>query len=87
VQVGLLPAVSGRPAVPMELVVAHELELLGSHGMAAHAYPEMMGLVAAGVLRPAELVTDQIALEAAPAALAAMDFPSPPGIRVIRIGA
>ena len=87
VQVGLLPAVSGRPAVPMELVVAHELELLGSHGMAAHAYPEMMALVATGVLRPGELVTGQIALEAAPAALAAMDGPSPPGIRVIRIGA
>ena len=26
----------------MGLVVARELELLGSHGMAAHAYPEML---------------------------------------------
>ena len=87
VQVGLLPAVSGRPTVPMELVVAHELELLGSHGMPAHAYPEMMSLVASGVLRPGELVTGQIALADAPAALAALDGPAPPGIRVIRIGA
>jgi D-arabinose 1-dehydrogenase-like Zn-dependent alcohol dehydrogenase len=86
IQVGVLPAVSGRPTVPMELVMGHELELLGSHGMPAHAYPEMMSLVATGVLRPGELVTDQIALADAPAALAAMDRPTPPGIRVIRIG-
>jgi alcohol dehydrogenase len=63
------------------------LQLLGSHGMAAHAYPEMMALVATGVLRPAELITGQIALEAAPAALAALDRPGPPGIRVIRMAA
>jgi D-arabinose 1-dehydrogenase-like Zn-dependent alcohol dehydrogenase len=36
VQVGLLPQ---PPRVPMDVVVARELELLGSHGMAAHAYP------------------------------------------------
>jgi D-arabinose 1-dehydrogenase-like Zn-dependent alcohol dehydrogenase len=83
VQVGLLPAVSGRPSVPMELVVAHELEILGSHGMPAHAYPAMMSMVESGALRPAELVGGELALEDAPAALAAMDGPTPPGIRVI----
>jgi D-arabinose 1-dehydrogenase-like Zn-dependent alcohol dehydrogenase len=83
VQVGLLPAGAGRPVVPMDLVVAHELTLLGSHGMPAHAYPGMLGLVEAGVLRPAELVTGELTLAAAPAALAAMDGPTPPGIRVI----
>jgi alcohol dehydrogenase len=83
VQVGWLPAVAGRPAVPMELVVAHELEVLGSHGMPAHAYPRMLGLVESGVLRPADLVTGELALAAAPEALAAMGGPTPPGIRVI----
>ena len=83
IQVGLLPAVAGRPAVPMELVVAYELEILGSHGMAAHAYPEMLALVASGALRPDALVTDRLTLDDAPAALAAMDHPTPPGIRVI----
>jgi D-arabinose 1-dehydrogenase-like Zn-dependent alcohol dehydrogenase len=80
VQVGLLP---DRPAVPMDRVIAHELEILGSHGMAAHAYEKMLPLVETGVLRPAELVTGELALSAAPAALAAMDGPTPPGIRVI----
>ena len=36
VQVGLLPAVDGRPPqVPMGRVIGWELDLLGSHGMAA----------------------------------------------------
>ena len=83
VQVGLLPAVTGRPTVPMELVVAHELEILGSHGMPAHAYRELLPLVEAGALRPTELVTGELALADAPAALAAMDGPAPAGIRVI----
>jgi D-arabinose 1-dehydrogenase-like Zn-dependent alcohol dehydrogenase len=84
VQVGLLPAVSGRPTVPMELVVAHELELLGSHGMQAHAYADLLPLIAAGKLRPADLITGEITLEDAPAAMAAMDGPVPPGVTIIR---
>ena len=67
----------------MERVIGWELEILGSHGMAAHAYPKMLALVATGVLRPAELVTGQLALSGAAAALAGLDAPAPPGIRVI----
>ena len=81
VQVGLLPE---PPRVPMDLVIARELELLGSHGMAAHAYPEMLALVQAGRLRPGQLVSSRIALEQAPQALAAMSGASPAGITVIR---
>jgi len=84
VQVGLLPAVSGRPALPMDRVIAYELELRGSHGMAAHAYPELLSLVTAGVLRPADLVTETIELAEAPAALVSMDRPPVGGIRLIR---
>jgi D-arabinose 1-dehydrogenase-like Zn-dependent alcohol dehydrogenase len=83
VQVGLLPAALGRPAVPMELVVAYELEIVGSHGMPAHAYGSMMSLVETGVLRPADLINQEITLAAAPRALAAMDGPVSPGITVI----
>ena len=83
VQIGLLPAVTGQPTIPMELVIAHELQILGSHGMPAHAYPDMMALVASGALRLADLVTVETTLDAAPAALAAMDTPTAPGITVI----
>jgi len=81
VQVGLLA--TGTVQVPMGRVIALELELLGSHGMAAHAYPEMMGQIAAGTLRPGDLVGEVIPLDAAPAALAAMSTASPAGITVI----
>ncbi|RII19596.1 alcohol dehydrogenase [Streptomyces sp. YIM 130001] len=72
VQVGLLPSAAGDPVVPMSRVIALELEILGSHGMAAHAYPPMMELVRSGLLRPDLLVTSVIALDEAPAALASL---------------
>ena len=81
VQVGLLPPAQGRPLVPMERVVALELEVLGSHGMAAHAFPPLLDLVAAGRLRPDLLVTREVPLDDAAAALA--EVGRVPGITVI----
>lgn len=87
VQVGLLPAAQGAAALPMERVIGWELEILGSHGMAAHAYPPMMELVRSGALRPDLLVTAAIPLAAAPAALAALGTAPGLGITIIRPGA
>jgi alcohol dehydrogenase len=81
VQVGLLPA--GGTPVPMDRVLALELELLGSHGMAAHAYTELMRQVAAGTLRPDLLIGSVIGLAETPAALAAMSGGSPAGMTMI----
>jgi D-arabinose 1-dehydrogenase-like Zn-dependent alcohol dehydrogenase len=81
VQVGLLPPAQGRPELPMERVIALELALLGSHGMAAHAYPELLGLVTTGRLHPEQLVTRRIGLDDAAAALAAVG--TEPGITVV----
>jgi len=83
VQVGLLPPNRGRPALPMDLVIAQELDLLGSHGMPAHAYPQLLRLVTAGILRPERLVTQTIGLADVPEALSTMDHPSRPGVRLI----
>ncbi|MEU0061422.1 zinc-dependent alcohol dehydrogenase family protein [Streptomyces sp. NPDC006334] len=83
VQVGLLPSEDGTTPVPLARAVALELELLGSHGMAAHAYPEMLELVRAGVLRPDLLVTSTIALDAVPEALAALGTAPGAGVTVI----
>jgi alcohol dehydrogenase len=77
VQVGLLP---GRTALPMDRVIGYELEVRGSHGMAAHAYPALLGLVTSGALRPDLLIGDVIGLDAVPAALTAMDRPGTGGI-------
>jgi D-arabinose 1-dehydrogenase-like Zn-dependent alcohol dehydrogenase len=81
VQVGLLPPAQGRAEVPMERVIGLELAVLGSHGMAAHAYPELLGLIATGRLDPRRLVTRELALDDAPAALA--EVGRRPGIAVV----
>ena len=83
VQVGLLP---DAPRVPIGLLVARELQLLGSHGMAAHHYPALLAQVVAGRLRPGDLITRRIPLEEAPAALVAMRDGSPGGVTIIEPG-
>ncbi|MCW2676422.1 MAG: putative alcohol dehydrogenase [Modestobacter sp.] len=81
VQVGLLPPAVGRPQVPMELVIGRELAVLGSHGMAAADYPAMLSLIAAGRLHPELLVTQELDLADAGAALVAVG--REPGIAVV----
>jgi D-arabinose 1-dehydrogenase-like Zn-dependent alcohol dehydrogenase len=83
VQVGLLPSADGTTPVPMARAIALELEILGSHGMAAHTYPAMLEAVRAGVLRPDLLVTSSIGLDAVPEALAAMGTAPGAGVTVI----
>ena len=73
VQVGLLPG--GPVPLPMDLVIARELEIYGSHGMAARDYPAMLRMVADGTLRPGLLVGEVIGLGQVGRALAAMDEP------------
>jgi alcohol dehydrogenase len=88
VQVGLLPGVDGHPAVPMERVIAWELDVLGSHGMASVDYPGMLELVEAGTLRPQELVEQVVGLTEGARRLPSVDTASPVGVTLIdpRIG-
>jgi alcohol dehydrogenase len=83
VQVGLLPAATGNPQVPMARVIAWELDLLGSHGMAAADYPAMLALIESGGLRPQDLVERVISLDEAAALLPALDTAYPAGMTMI----
>jgi D-arabinose 1-dehydrogenase-like Zn-dependent alcohol dehydrogenase len=85
VQVGLLVADDADPRVDMAAVIGRELEIIGSHGMAAHAYPAMLAEIADGRLRPDRLVGRVITLDEAPAALAALGSGGPAGVTVIRL--
>lgn len=86
VQVGLLLGPSSTPPIPMDEVIARELEIYGSHGMAAADYPAMLDLVAAGTLRPETLIGQVVGLGDAGATLAAMDRPATAaGITVVAI--
>ncbi|MFZ8756489.1 zinc-dependent alcohol dehydrogenase family protein [Microbacterium sp. HMH0099] len=83
VQVGLLPTADGMSAMPMARVIAWELDLLGSHGMAAVDYPEMLALIASGALRPQDLIERIVGLTDAAGLLPGMDTASPVGMTMI----
>ncbi len=83
VQVGLMGE-EKMSSVPMARIIAHELEVLGSHGMQAHRYDTMLAMIENGTLKPQLLIRKVIALEEAPAALTAMDSFSGSGITIIK---
>jgi alcohol dehydrogenase len=66
-------------------VIANELEILGSHGMAAHEYPAMLARIVAGDIDPRALVGRTISLAEAPVALTTMDSHANPGMTVIEL--
>lgn len=83
VQIGLLPAAEGHPRIPMDRVIAWELDLLGSHGMAAADYPGMLELVASGALQPQRLVRRTVGLDDAGLLLPEVDRSTLAGITMI----
>jgi len=83
IQVGLMTGDHRAPPVPMDAVIAKELEILGSHGMQAHRYGRMLDMILDGRLRPEALVADTITLEDAAVELTRMDRRRDPGILVI----
>lgn len=83
VQVGLLLGEQARPPIPMDRVVAHELRIVGSHGMQAHRYDEMLAMIEAGQLDPSKLLGRTISLEESIEALTTMDRPGSVGVTVV----
>ena len=83
VQVGLLPSPTGLSPVPMARAIAWELDVLGSHGMAAVDYPAMLSLIESGDLRPQDLVEAVVSLDDAAALLPVLDRSSPAGMTLI----
>ena len=52
-----------RPDVPMDKVIAHELEILGSHGIQAYEYPAVLAMIKSKKLGPEKLIGKTISLE------------------------
>ncbi len=77
VQVGLMLADNASAALPWGAVVSRELEVVGSHGMAAVDYPGLLAMISAGRLAPGTLVGRTVGLEQAGDELMAMDSPVP----------
>lgn len=83
IQVGLMLAEQSRPQIPMDKVVANELEILGSHGIQAHRYGAILDLILAGKLRPDKLIRKRVTLEESMEELVTMDQFKGVGISVI----
>ena len=82
VQIGLF---ADEPRFPMPAVIARELEVLGSHGMRAADYGELLALVRAGSLRPDAIVTSRIGLDDVPDAMLRMSRGELVGVTVIDV--
>jgi len=73
----------GMIAMPIDLIVQMELQIIGSLGMQAHRYPAMLQMVENGKLNPGKLVTKRISLEEAPQAFADMTEFNNVGVTVV----
>lgn len=83
IQVGLMTGDYKHPKVPMDMVLANELEIIGSHGMQTHKYPEMLKMISDGKLHPDKLIERTITLQEATIALPKMNNFENKGILVI----
>jgi alcohol dehydrogenase len=83
IQVGILPESHKHPKIPMADVIANELEILGSHGMQAYKYQEMLAMIKSGKLQPKKLIGKTISLEESLNQLPKMDQFSGIGVTII----
>lgn len=83
IQVGLMLGDHSQPSIPMDRVIANELEILGSHGIQAYRYSELVTMIQSGKLFPEKLVGKTISIEEALEELVNMDNFSGTGVTVI----
>ncbi len=84
VQIGMTAGESGgNLSIPIDTIIAHEIELFGSKGMPPCRYDAMLRLVATGRLAPGRLVTRTVPLAQAGAVLASMESFDTLGFTVI----
>jgi alcohol dehydrogenase len=83
VQVGLMLEGDRTAPVPMDRVIAYELELRGVHGMAVGRYDALLRLVTSRAVDPGRLIGRTIGLDEAGAELAAMGDFGQRGVTVV----
>lgn len=83
VQVGLMVADYKEAPIPMNLVIARELSIVGSHGMQGYAYGPMLDMIVHGKLQPARLIRQTVTLEEGVQALMSMGDFALTGVTVI----
>jgi len=83
IQVGIMESEQHNSPVPVDKIIGRELEIVGSHGMQAHRYPEMLNLIVNGNLQPQKQLGKTLSLNDAGGYLMRMnEFPDV-GVTVI----
>lgn len=85
VQIGLMTQDHKHLKLPMDRILADELEIIGSHGMQAHKYPEMLNMILDGRLTPGKLVSKTISLKDSTHELPKLNSFDRSGIMVINL--
>ncbi|MFA5669307.1 MAG: zinc-dependent alcohol dehydrogenase family protein [Balneolaceae bacterium] len=83
IQIGLMTGDHQYPKIPMDKVLANELEIIGSHGMQAYIFPEMFEMIKNGKLQPEKLIGKTISLDEVTSFLPNMNKFENQGITVI----
>jgi alcohol dehydrogenase len=83
IQVGLMAGADRNATLPMAAIIANELEVIGSHGMQASRYDEMLDMIVAGQLNPSVLVQRTVNLDQAASELGNEHIGSPLGVTII----
>ena len=83
VQVGLMAGAHADPQTPVGRIIAYELEVLGSHGMQAWRYSDMLAMVRSGKVDPRRLIGKTVDLEAAIDVLVGLDRSQDIGMAII----
>ncbi|AXT19167.1 alcohol dehydrogenase [Flavobacteriaceae bacterium AU392] len=83
IQVGLMTGDYQDAKVPMARILADELEVIGSHGMQAFKYPEMLEMIKNGKLHPEKLIDRTISLQESTTELPNMNTFENKGVLVI----
>ena len=83
VQIGIMPAEHTNSKIPIDLIIARELKIMGSHGMQAHRYPEMLKMIRQGTLQPEKLIANTISLTEIIEELPVMNQSKSVGIKVV----
>ncbi|MEO6655949.1 MAG: zinc-dependent alcohol dehydrogenase family protein [Pyrinomonadaceae bacterium] len=83
IQVGIMESGRHQTPVPIDKIIARELEIIGSHGMQAHRYPEMLEMIRVGKLEPQKLIGMTVSLEESVNVLTNMNSFKGTGVTVV----
>ena len=83
IQIGLMTESHATPPIPMGPIISNELEIIGSHGMQAHQYREMMDLILSKQIPLDKLIGQRMNLKQGAAALMEMDSFKNIGVMII----